>query len=83
MVSPIIIIYDRRNPDSIKAHALDVVKIVFKSDVPSTTIVSQVATVILSTIISGKSISQYLVDCPSFPLLSVPTQATTDQQKYY
>lgn len=82
MVSTIIVIDNGRNPNSIKAHTLDVVKIVFEAYVASATIVAQVAAVILGTIVSSKSISQYLVDCPSFPLLSVCTEATTDQEKY-
>lgn len=69
MVTSIAIVNDWGNPDGIKAHTLNVVEVVDDTFVTTTTVVAQISAVILLAIISGESVSEELINCPSFPLL--------------
>jgi len=71
MISSISIIYDGRDPNGIKAHALNIVKIVDDSAIPTSTIVTKIIATIVLSIIPGKSVGEELIDGSFLPLLLV------------
>ncbi len=69
MVTSIAIVDDWGDPDCIKAHTLNVVKVVDDTSVATAAVVAQISAVVLLAIISGESISEELINGPSLPLL--------------
>lgn len=56
MIATFIILDDRRYPNSIKTHALNIIKVIGESLVPSSTVIAQILAGCILSIISGKSI---------------------------
>ena len=62
VVSTIPIVNDRRDPDGIEAHPVNVIKVIDQPSIASTAIVSEVAATLSGTIIASESICQQLID---------------------
>ena len=64
MIVVSIVLWDRRDPNSIESHSLDVIELVLDSLEGTTAVLSEVSTTISSAIIFPESISQELIDSP-------------------
>jgi hypothetical protein len=69
MIAAVPVINNRGYPNGIKAHTLNVVKIVDNTLVATTTVVTQILAIVLLTIISCESVCQQLINCSLSPLL--------------
>lgn len=78
MISTVSVINNWRYPDSIKPHTLNIVQIVDNTSVTTATVVTQILTIVLLTIISCESVSQELIDCSLSPLLRGTSQDALD-----